>query len=263
MPAWAVRALDEAQGLAAQRCFAQAVQACIPVLQGPARAVDLLTGLCMSWEKVEHERLQKHEDDLGFLSHELAVARDTTETLRGFEEEKELELVAERERREGAERVAMKLKDDSRSLAGELLAARERCDAWRKLKEELDKELRSERRRGDEAERQLAWLRRREQHFAEALREASLLRQRVSDLEARLAAQQHQQQQAMSRESVVRQLSELECIPLRSQCSAEDRLAVKKRLLVKWHPDKQPSADHVALATEVMQELQNRPEWEG
>jgi len=66
--------------------------------------------------------------------------------------------------------------------------------------------------------------------------------------------------QSLSCEQLARQVAEFECGPLR-ESSMQARIALKKKLLVKWHPDKQPSAEHVALATQVMQELQNRPEW--
>lgn len=32
-------------------------------------------------------------------------------------------------------------------------------------------------------------------------------------------------------------------------------------VLRKWHPDKQATAEHVDFATQVMQALQNQPEW--
>lgn len=61
---------------------------------------------------------------------------------------------------------------------------------------------------------------------------------------------------------VARQVAKLECGPLQ-QTSPSWRSVLKKKLLLKWHPDRQPSREHAALATQVMQELQNRPEWHG
>jgi hypothetical protein len=51
-----------------------------------------------------------------------------------------------------------------------------------------------------------------------------------------------------------------ECGPL-GRCISEEKAALKKKLLLKWHPDKQPSAEHSAFATLVMQEMQNHPAW--
>mmetsp|Transcript_83431 Transcript_83431/g.232693 ORF Transcript_83431/g.232693 Transcript_83431/m.232693 type:complete len:560 (+) Transcript_83431:67-1746(+) len=65
---------------------------------------------------------------------------------------------------------------------------------------------------------------------------------------------------AWTREDMVRRLAELECVPLR-YCDRQGRPALRKRIFLKWHPDKQPSPDHASLATAVMQELQNQPEW--
>lgn len=41
-------------------------------------------------------------------------------------------------------------------------------------------------------------------------------------------------------------------------CKGDDRVAAKRRLLLKWHPDKNEGSE---LATRVVQELQSRPEW--
>lgn len=57
-------------------------------------------------------------------------------------------------------------------------------------------------------------------------------------------------------------IAEFEAAPLRRCPSAEERAALRKRLLLKWHPDKQPSAEHAEHAKRVMQELQNLPDWQ-
>merc|ERR1712218_96279 len=50
MPAWVRRALEEAQEWAAQASFAAAMRACLPVLTGPQRAIELLQKICDAWE---------------------------------------------------------------------------------------------------------------------------------------------------------------------------------------------------------------------
>merc|ERR1711972_1014426 len=102
----------------------------------------------------------------------------------------------------------------------------------------------------------MAWLHRRSQQYEQAQRENSRLKQELR--EARLVARQQPQ---ISNEDVVRNMAVMECAPLR-RCSPAERVAMKKKLLLKWHPDKQAGPDHAALATQVMQELQNRPEWD-
>jgi len=65
---------------------------------------------------------------------------------------------------------------------------------------------------------------------------------------------------AVSHAAFVQSLVALEVGPLR-QCEAASREALKKKILLKWHPDKQPSEEHRTLATQVMQELQNCEDW--
>jgi len=66
--------------------------------------------------------------------------------------------------------------------------------------------------------------------------------------------------EADSKAAFVRSLVALEVGPLR-QCEVASREALKKKILLKWHPDKQPSEEHRSLATQVMQELQNSEGW--
>lgn len=254
LPDWKIRALDEAQGWAAQRRFGEAMQCVMPVLSGPRRATELLVGLCRSWEKADHEKVQKHEDELGRITAELLQSREEAESWHHLEQE----LDDERQKRDGAERRLQKNKDDSQRMMAELSQLRERSDAWRRLKEEKDVELASECRKVQELQREVTWLRRRSQVQDEALRENAHLKQQIRNMEAQASASRAPT--LSGRDELVRQLAELECGPLR-QCAAEERAALKKKILVKWHPDKQPSCDHVSFATSVTQEVQNRPEW--
>jgi len=57
------------------------------------------------------------------------------------------------------------------------------------------------------------------------------------------------------------QMAETECAPLK-RCQVEEKTALKKKLLLKWHPDKQPSAEHSKFATRVVQEMQNHVAWQ-
>jgi len=62
-----------------------------------------------------------------------------------------------------------------------------------------------------------------------------------------------------SRDAVVQGIAELECEALR-RCPEEERAPLKRRLLLKWHPDKAPGANR-ELATKVTQAMQNLPQW--
>jgi len=81
------------------------------------------------------------------------------------------------------------------------------------------------------------------------------LRENVS-----LKKQLRKAKSAPSCQILAEQIAELECSPL-PKLSADARHPFRKKLMVKWHPDKQPSAEHVTLATCVVQALQNRSEW--
>lgn len=91
------------------------------------------------------------------------------------------------------------------------------------------------------------------------LREKNRLSKRVQEL---LHASQISRAQSSSppQQVLAKQIAEMECKPLQNK-SPQARAALKKKLLVKWHPDKQPSEDHATIATSVMQEIQNCAEW--
>lgn len=59
---------------------------------------------------------------------------------------------------------------------------------------------------------------------------------------------------------LAKRVAEVEAAPLK-RSSVEERASLRRKLLLKWHPDKQPSLEHAELATRVMQELQQRPDW--
>jgi chromosome segregation ATPase len=193
-------------------------------------------------------QVQKHLDDQQFpealeaclhlLSgpdRAMKMLRDTHESLHRYYQDR-----------------AVSHQDELRSMTAQLMAAKDRADALRQSREKQEMEFRTERERREDLEAQCAWLQRRSQLFEEAQRENSRLKQDLR--EAR------RQPRTAGNDEVVRKMADMECVPLRGRSSAE-RVAMKKKLLLKWHPDKQPSPDHAALATQVMQELQNRPEW--
>jgi len=62
------------------------------------------------------------------------------------------------------------------------------------------------------------------------------------------------------RNTIAEKVAAMEAGPLKL-CAEADRPALRKKLLLKWHPDKQPSPEHAEMAKQVMQELQNTPIW--
>merc|ERR1711865_475796 len=63
-------------------------------------------------------------------------------------------------------------------------------------------------------------------------------------------------------EDVVKSLVNVELGQFKS-CSHEERVATKRRLLLRWHPDKNSGSGSGGsdLATRVVQEMQSRSEW--
>jgi len=59
---------------------------------------------------------------------------------------------------------------------------------------------------------------------------------------------------------IERRIAEMEFKPLQ-KVDGPEKIVLQKKLMLKWHPDKQPSSEHRILATQVMQELQNHPDW--
>jgi len=98
------------------------------------------------------------------------------------------------------------------------------------------------------------------------LAEAKLALQRATSM-------QRQSRQGMSAKSLAASVSLDEVVAaivtleLRSlsACPSKERSSIKKKLILKWHPDKNGVSDGGGcgdLATRVTQELQGRPEWE-
>lgn len=244
--------MDSAAEKARREDYAGAIQACLQVLAGPGPAITLLQELCASWEKAFHQQLQVYVNQLEALEERCSGEA----------------ACAERGRQELEWRV---LKSDSelRSCIEELRMEKGLSEEWRRQAEDHKRELVHWRRRAEDHERacavesqlrldvqrQVQALQQRCQFQDGAARENAALRQQLREAAA------HRERAALPDE-VARRVAELECGPLRAGSrAAEGRAALKKKLLVKWHPDKQPSAEHVSLATHVMQELQNRPEW--
>lgn len=86
----------------------------------------------------------------------------------------------------------------------------------------------------------------------------------ADDVNQRLAKEveelRRQVREGAQRPNVARAIAEMEGGPLKI-IPADERHNLKRKLLLKWHPDKQPSAEHTVLAKKVMQELQNLREW--
>jgi len=146
------------------------------------------------------------------------------------------------------------LEDEKGSMTSQLNGLREKCDMLKSAKEAKDRQL-------QDLNRELLYERqerhRFEEHSQNRLAAIVKLQQQLRRSEE---ARARQKPAEPSRQDVVRHLARMECEAL-LQAEDDVREKLKKKLLLKWHPDKQPSAAHSSLATQVMQEMQNRAEW--
>lgn len=202
----------------------------------------------VSEEAMSHWQAKRHAEAIKACLQRLSGPKSTLELLR--------ECVASWEQEE--RKRIMGHEDDKKSIMAQLMDAKERSSKLRQQKEGKDAELTIERNRREDAENSLVNLRQRLHALDEVRQENVRLKQQLRTAEA--ARRSAAARPSPSREELVRHFAELECEPLRL-CSDQCRAALKKKILLKWHPDKQPSAEHAGLATQVMQELQNRCEW--
>jgi len=171
--------------------------------------------------------------------------------------------------RKRARDEAKKTKKEIRELKQKLAISETQAARISKERARSDSAVETERQRRVAAETEVANLKMQVDVLKIAVTSNKQLRQRISELERNYQQQQRQQTTTSrqpapaatpTRAAMAKHIAELECAPLRG-CAAEESPALKKKLLLKWHPDKQASPENAALATQVVQELQNRREW--
>lgn len=185
---------------------------------------------------------------LKVLSGPPAVVGLLEEILRGWEKERDFQEVH-----------ARKQDSDVRDLSAQLSSAKEVAASLRERKERLDVVLTAERRRREAAEAEGHALRAAMADLHGLRTENRRLDQRTRELEAELRGAENRASRP-GRQVVLKSIADLEREPLRLS-GPQERAALRKKLLMKWHPDKQPTPEHSALATVVMQELQNHKDW--
>jgi chromosome segregation ATPase len=158
-----------------------------------------------------------------------------------------------------------------RAVTAELSGAKEQVEQLKAARAKDSEELAAERRFRKAAEVDAAKLRTKcrlhEQHSTKLKNERANLAKANDALERKLkemrrgmsTSRSHRGQ--CSLDELAAQLAAAECVPL-GRCSADDRANLKKKLLLKWHPDKQPSSEHSSFATRVVQEMQNCLAWQ-
>lgn len=146
--------------------------------------------------------------------------------------------------------------DDKKAIRSELIEAKEQCSRLLKGRELLEKEFKTLCARMEAADLEKKNLER-------------LLREERS--QSKPAAKRQRKADAAksgtsatpvveTNDDFVHALAAMEVAPLQN-CPESSREALKKKILFKWHPDKQPSDEHKTLSTKVMQAIQNEKAW--
>jgi len=149
------------------------------------------------------------------------------------------------------------LEDEKQRVIAQLNSVRERLEHTKQVcTVEREKRTQAESQRRI-TEGQIERLRIKVADLEDLRQDNAFLREELLAAQRRNRKVQHHQP---TREEVIRSIASFECAPLRHALS-HDHATLKKKIWMKWHPDKQPSPDHAALATQVVQELQNRAEW--
>jgi len=251
------KALIQVQTCAAQGKFAEAIQECLPALLGPQEVVDIVGSLCAAWQASIKKQKREHQDAMEALVSEVTTARekDSPEVWQLLEEieEKETEVTEQVQRRAELQELMVAMEEELQDARNDLKAAEQRADQWRRLKDDKERELFAQIRKREDAEREASFLRQSAWLADRTAKENVALKKQLQKAEATAASR--------GISSLAKQIAETECSPLRC-CRGDARPAIKKKLMMKWHPDKQPTAEHVDFATQVMQALQNQPEWD-
>mmetsp|Transcript_157705 Transcript_157705/g.294151 ORF Transcript_157705/g.294151 Transcript_157705/m.294151 type:complete len:290 (-) Transcript_157705:132-1001(-) len=208
-------------------------------------------------EQSERRSEQKCTDELTTLWTQLRAARDAAARLQEQLAVRDSELKSSQgQLRKEAERHAA--------------AAAEHEQEKKRLREEnaiLRRELqsgaampKSSKEREEVLKRENLLLKTQRDHLG---KENQMLRHQVKLLGARQPSVQNAawgKQGKAGDHDLAKRVAEVEAAPLK-RSSEGDRAVLRRKLLLKWHPDKQPSTEHAELATRVMQELQQRPDW--
>eukprot|EP00928_Gymnodinium_smaydae_P029676 TRINITY_DN22284_c0_g1_i1.p1 TRINITY_DN22284_c0_g1~~TRINITY_DN22284_c0_g1_i1.p1 ORF type:complete len:331 (-),score=71.61 TRINITY_DN22284_c0_g1_i1:174-1166(-) len=199
----------------------------------PGHVPKVVVDVCRAWEAVDSKREKSYADKIATLESQ----------------------------RKEEERRSSRLEERSRLADMKLGEAEAKVASLQKSTEFLNKEIASMKK----------WQATYERADPEKLlyleRELSEMRKRFKDncqtppKTAKPCRKQEQAEEKLAPADKAKVIAEFEAEPLRA-CADEERAALKKRLLLKWHPDKQPSSDHAALSKRVMQELQNLPCWQ-
>lgn len=209
--------------------FSNPLPAKMPRGSKPGQVSQLVFDLCQAWEAADVKRDQACREKVASLETQRNEEQRIRKKVEDDHRQVDLRL-RDAEANNAALEKTMKFMKEEVAITKKLLADSERADpqTLRHLEEEI------------------ASLRRR-------LRE-------VWSGGGGGSGSVQQQAEAARPSNMAKAIAQFEAGAL-SKSSEADRAGIKKKLLLKWHPDKQPSAEHSELSKQVMQELQNLPGW--
>lgn len=157
-----------------------------------------------------------------------------------------------------------------RCLTAQLMDAREQAERLKASQLKYSADMATERKCRREAEERGAKMQQKCQLHEQVALKLKSQKMQLAKENSSLERKLKQLRKGMDAKSVSRDfdsdrlaahMADRECGPLR-RCAVEEKGALRKKLLLKWHPDKQPSTDHAKFATHVVQEMQNCPAWQ-
>eukprot|EP00930_Biecheleria_cincta_P062917 TRINITY_DN4836_c0_g1_i1.p1 TRINITY_DN4836_c0_g1~~TRINITY_DN4836_c0_g1_i1.p1 ORF type:complete len:353 (-),score=101.72 TRINITY_DN4836_c0_g1_i1:184-1209(-) len=216
------------------QAFANPLPAKMPRGSKPGQVSQLVFDLCQAWEAADAKRDQASREKVASLEAQRNEEQRIRKKVEDDHRQVDLRLSAAEASNAGLEKTLSFMKEEV-AMTKKLLADSERADP--KTLRYLEEEIASLRSRLKEV-----W------------------HGNVSGYQPPPRPPLQQQLSHARPSNMAKAIAEFEAAAL-SKSSEADRAAIKKKLLLKWHPDKQPSAEHSELSKQVMQELQNLPCW--
>lgn len=198
-------------------------------------------------EKDIHKQFEVEKQNLTAL---FVGAKEQVEQLKQRQDQQSAHLLAEQRFRKEAEEEIARLRSKCEMQAEGTEEMRRKMNL---IKEQMDMKCRVEKDRATKENLKLRCER------AQLAKDKAKLQRELSHM-AQLRSKGGHDRAKQGADNLAAKIADVECLPLRN-CALEDKASLKKKLLLKWHPDKQPSPEQAVFATQVVQEMQNRSVW--
>lgn len=193
---------------------------------------------------------RQYEVEKQSLTARFMGAREQVEQLKHKSDQQSAYLLAEQRFRKEAEEEIARLRNKCMVQAEDTEELRRNM----RIKEQMEMKFRMEKEKTAKENQKL------KSERAQLAKEKTKLQSellRMAQLRSKVGAAERAKPE---NDNLAGKIADMECSPLKS-CAPEDKASLKKKLLLKWHPDKQPSPEQAMFATQVVQEMQNRSVW--